>query len=144
VNPFETETMAELYVRQGHLEDALGIYRRLLERTPEAEARARIEGRTQTLASALAPLPVPGVRAQRTGDQLIIEWRLPSKTPAPALELLLVTRGDTGVAADRRAIDLQQPSGRIELRVPGLHSVRAAAGTRASGGFVPLARAPSP
>lgn len=142
MNPFETETMAELCVRQGHLEDALGIYRRLLERTPEAAARARLEERVRALASALAPLAVPGVRAQRAGDQLIVEWRLPSKTTAPALELLLVTRGDTGVAADRRAIDLPEPSGRLELRVPGLHSVRAAAGTRASGGFVPLARAP--
>ena len=84
------------------------------------------------------------MRAQRAGDQLIVEWRLPSKTAAPALELLLVTRGDTGVAADRRAIDLPEASGRLELRVPGLHSVRAAAGTRAGGGFVPLARAPSP
>ena len=43
MNPFETETMAELCVRQGHLEDALGIYQRLLQRAPDAGARVRLE-----------------------------------------------------------------------------------------------------
>ena len=39
---FATETMAELYAQQGHLESAMEIYEQLLERTPDdAELRRR-------------------------------------------------------------------------------------------------------
>jgi hypothetical protein len=150
VNPFETETMAELCLRQGHHDEALDIYRRLRERTPPGAARTRIEERVrvlersaptaQTPAPPLAPLPVPGVRTRRAGDQLLVEWRLPTQTPAPTLEILLVTSGAAGVRTERRAIDLQDEAGHLELRVQGLHSARAAAGTRGARGFVPLAR----
>lgn len=140
MNPFRTETMAELCVRQGHLDEAVDIYRHLLEQASAGEVRARIEERLRLLAKATAPLSVPGVRVQRAGDQLAVEWRLPAQTPAPALEILLVTRSQGGVGTERRAIDLPEPSGRLELRVQGLHSARAAAGTRRATGFLPLAR----
>src|SRR5581483_9220332 len=42
--PVLTETMAELYLRQGHREDALRVYRALLGRRPgDARLRAVIE-----------------------------------------------------------------------------------------------------
>jgi hypothetical protein len=156
VNPFETETMAEVCLRQGHRDEALGIFRRLLERMAEGPARARIVARVRQLEDqpaatasggtatssevSAAPLPLPGVRARHNGDRLTIEWRLPSRTPAPALEILLVTATEAGVSTERRAIDLDAETGRIELRVPALHSARAAAGTRTPTGFVPLVR----
>jgi hypothetical protein len=155
VNPFETETMAELCLRQGHHDEALDIYRRLRDRTPAGAARARLDERVRFLersapetarptAAGAAALPVPGVRTRRSGDQLVVEWRLPLKTPAPALEILLVTAGEAGVTTERRAIDLQKDTGQLELRVHGLHSARAAAGTRGATGFVPLARDAAP
>lgn len=165
MNPFETETMAELCLRQGHREEALDIYRRLLERTVDGASRARLEARVGTIERAVTPraatparhpsppaepgnavpttpsLPLPGVRARRDGDRLIVEWRLPPRTPAPALEVLLVTTAEAGVTTERRAIEVRDDVGRVELRVAGLHSARAAAGSRGSGAFIPLARA---
>ena len=38
--PFVTETMAELYLQQGHLESALDIYQRLVEQRPDDEVLA--------------------------------------------------------------------------------------------------------
>ena len=156
MNPFETETMADLCLRQGHRDEALGIFRRLLERMEEGPARARIVARVRQLEdqppvttsarapsiseASAAPLPLPGVRARHSGDRLTVEWRLPSRTPAPTLEILLVTATEAGVATERRAIDLDAETGRIELQVPALHSARAAAGTRTPSGFVPLVR----
>ena len=41
--PFATETMAELYIQQGHLDSALDIYRRLVDQRPdEPELRERL------------------------------------------------------------------------------------------------------
>lgn len=149
MNPFETETMAELCLRQGHRDEALDIYRRLRDRTPAGAARKRLDERVRFIEGAAPPaaarpvpppLPLPGVRTRQSGDQLVVEWRLPRQTPAPALEILLVTAGEAGVTTERRAIELQNDAGQLELRVRGLHSARAAAGTRGSSGFVPLAR----
>jgi hypothetical protein len=53
--PFMTETMAELYLRQGHREKALEVYRAvLLQRPDDVALRARVA----TL-EALAPPPLP-------------------------------------------------------------------------------------
>ncbi|MFQ5895031.1 MAG: tetratricopeptide repeat protein [Nitrospinota bacterium] len=42
--PLPTEALAELYVRQGHVAEAMGVYERLLEREPANERyRARLE-----------------------------------------------------------------------------------------------------
>ena len=41
MNPFETETMADLCLRQGHHIEALAIYRRLLLRSTDEAARER-------------------------------------------------------------------------------------------------------
>jgi tetratricopeptide (TPR) repeat protein len=47
VEPVLTETMAELYLRQGHQEDALRVYQALLAKRP---ADARLRGRVEALA----------------------------------------------------------------------------------------------
>jgi hypothetical protein len=158
VNPFETETMADLCLRQGHREEALTIYRRLLARTADEATRERINRRLAAIAAqassaqqppvvegtseddGLPPLPIPGVRTRRSGDGLTIEWRLPVETKTPALEVLLVTRGPTGVMTETRAIDLDDSRGLITLTVSGLHLARAAAGFLSGGIFVPIAR----
>jgi septum site-determining protein MinC len=46
---FGTETMAELYARQGRLAEAIAVYRRLLGAGPSAERRARLLSRLETL-----------------------------------------------------------------------------------------------
>ncbi|MES1205672.1 MAG: hypothetical protein ABUS79_07010 [Pseudomonadota bacterium] len=148
MNPFETETMADLCLRQGHPAEALTIYRRLVQRPLDAPARARIERRIASLegdARGTAkeidpPLAVPAVRARWSGDVVTVEWRLPPRTPAPGLEVLLVRQGPAGVETETRAIAVDGDAGRITLTVSGLHLARAAAGTRAGGHFVPVAR----
>src|SRR3989442_5931210 len=47
VEPVLTETMAELYLRQGHQEDALRVYQALLAQRP---TDARLRGRVESLA----------------------------------------------------------------------------------------------
>ncbi|HET7632844.1 MAG TPA: tetratricopeptide repeat protein [Gemmatimonadaceae bacterium] len=55
-DPFATETMAELYVSQGHADDALRVYRQLLAARPGDEAlEARIAELEATEASAALP-----------------------------------------------------------------------------------------
>jgi len=160
-NPFETETMAELCVRQGHGEEGLAIYRRLLGRAADAAARERLGARVARLESALlasepgsaarpaqrdeagqaAPPSQPGLRAAIDGHRLIIDWRLPAAEPRPReLQVLLVMRAATGVTTETRSLRLDAQSGRIQLQVEGLHSARAAAGHRRDDRFVPILR----
>ena len=64
---FGTETMAELYARQGQLAEAIGIYRRLIGGKPDDERLARWTQRCQSLERAqskaggvaLTPAPLP-------------------------------------------------------------------------------------
>ncbi len=66
--PFVTETMADLYAQQGHREEALRVYRALLEQRPGdsgiLQKIARLEGdEAQRLAeTALAPTTGPSIR----------------------------------------------------------------------------------
>lgn len=164
MNPFETETMADLFLRQGHRDDALAIYRRLLARAVDDVAVrgrllqriAAIEGREDTppaeasqpsaatvagdAAATGPPLPTPGLRTHSAGNALTVDWRLPPETSAATLELFLVVRTPAGVATETRSLPLDRPSGRLVLDVAGLHSARAAAGFVSGGRFVPLAR----
>jgi tetratricopeptide (TPR) repeat protein len=67
---FVTETMAELYLRQGHLDSALDIYRQLVERRPddvslqgrlrEVETKMRDEAAAAATATAQPAAPVYG------------------------------------------------------------------------------------
>jgi septum formation inhibitor MinC len=68
---FGTETMAELYARQGRLADAIGIYRRLIGGKPDDERLGRWTDRCQSLERAqskaggiaLTPAPLPAAPA---------------------------------------------------------------------------------
>ena len=56
--PFVTETMAELYLQQGHREEALRVYRALLEQRPgDAALQGRVAKLERELATADAALP---------------------------------------------------------------------------------------
>jgi hypothetical protein len=145
MNPFETETMAELCLRQGHRDEALGIYRRLLARAEDGTGRARLQHRIETLERGDAtpadpPLALPGLRARCAGTAVTVEWRLPAGTPGPNLELLLLVRTPAGIATETRSLPLDRDTGQLVLEVKGLHSARAAAGFVSDGRFVPLAR----
>jgi hypothetical protein len=155
---FETETMAELCVKQGLVTEALAIYRRLVDAAPDAPTRARRAGRLAELervargaAAVRAPeAAVPSARAdetpaltlERRGDALVVTWAVPAETRAPALQLLLVRRGAEDIETETRTVPLGAVRGTTTIDAPGLHSVRAAVGWIEDARFVPLARLP--
>jgi len=162
MNPFETETMAELCLRQGHRDEALAIYARLISRAPDQAARLRLEQRVLAIETApseqKAPaqaanqarstssltatpsLTAPGVRSRVSDDVAVVEWNLPAGTAGPTLQLLLVARTPAGITTESRSVPVDTSAGRMVLSVPGLHSLRAAAGFTAGDRFIPLAR----
>src|SRR3954462_4432315 len=121
---FDTETMAELCVKQGLLDEAIGIYRRLATEAG-ASTRGRFEARIESLdrRSTLAPLDTTGLRVEVDGDEAHIEWRLPDDTGGPGLEALVLGRTSDGIVTETRTMKLTSLRGRLILRVPGLHSV---------------------
>jgi hypothetical protein len=146
--------MAELCLKQGLAREAVAIYRRLLDGAPDQGARRRYSRRiaelvatgsdgpsaTEPGASAMAPLPQPGLRAAHDGNELRLEWLLPADTAAPALQLLLLRRDESGIATERRTLPLDGARGRLTLPLGGLHSLRAAAGRMEGDRFIPLVR----
>jgi hypothetical protein len=158
VTVFETETMAELCVKQGLVSEARAIYRRLVAEAPDAGTRARRAGRLAELArgpqglttahvalAVRAPVAAPGLPAltlARRADALIFTWSLPAETKSPALQVLLVRRGPAGIETETRTLPLEAPRGTTRVDAAGLHSVRAAAGWLDGARFVPLVRLP--
>ena len=148
---FETETVAELCVKQGLVDEALAIYRRLVAEAPDVATRVRREARMASLAGlrratsrasapADEPFDEPTLSLERRGDALAFEGSLPPDTTAPALQLLLVRRGPGGVETETRTLPLDAVRGTVSVTAPALHSVRAAAGRLDGARFVPLAR----
>ncbi|HET6147482.1 MAG TPA: hypothetical protein VFH68_08095 [Polyangia bacterium] len=148
---FETETMAELCLRQGLVRDALLIYRRLLASAADEPTRARHARRVAELeqpdreASRVDPAEPAGTSAtelqeQHDDQQVTLRWRLPSGTPTPALQILVLRRDASGIAAERSTVRLAQAQGSLTLPIAGVHSVRAAAGKLDGERFVPLVR----
>ena len=86
-------------------------------------------------------MDTPGLRVDRRGDEVEIEWRLPPNVNAPALQLLLLRRTPTGIAVEPRTTPLTSVGGTTVVVVPDLHSLRAAAGrVRDDGTFIPIVR----
>ena len=141
---FDTETMAELCLQQGLVDQAIGILRRLAEVADDAGLRLRYETRISQLAQApeLAPIEVPGLRVTEKDDTVEIEWRLAPETPTPTLQVLLLRRGPDGIETDPRSLPLASAQGRTVFAIANLCGVRAAAGRLDGGAFVPLVRFP--
>ena len=152
---FETETMAELCVKQGLVTEALAIYRRLVDaarddaiRDRRAARLAELERIARDVARARegtgpAPAAAPGAPAltvERRADALHFAWNLPPDTRAPALQVLLMRRGPDGIETESRTLRLDGASGSTRVDAPGLHAVRAAVGWLDGARFVPLAR----
>jgi hypothetical protein len=149
---FETETMAELCIKQGLQAEGFEIYRRLVRDAPDELTRARRQRRLAELERILGPAaapaatkthepPAPALELRPRGEEIEVAWSLPAETRAPALQLLFVRRTPEGVETEARTLKLAGPQGRTVLPAPGLHSVRAAAGRLEGERFVPLARA---
>jgi hypothetical protein len=146
---FETETMAELCVKQGLMSDAVQIYRRLVAQAPDELTLARRQRRLGELEAALGPrapapghqaLAEPGLRVGWRAGELVIEWRLAGDTRAPAIQLLLVRHTAGGVETEAVTLRLGGASGSTTLAASGLHSLRAAAGWLDGDRFVPVVR----
>ena len=140
--------MAELCVKQGVLDRAIEIYRRLAGDAADATARARYEARIAALTGAAgaarreATAAAPGLRVDLRGEKLEIAWCRPFGTAAPTLQCLLLKRTAGGIEAEPRTVSLDAPEGEITLLVPNLHSARVAAGRLEGEKFVPIARLP--
>jgi len=144
---FDTETMAELCVKQGLTSEAVAIYRRLADATADADKRRLYEARIGALghgapavAATLLPLDTPGLRVDRHGDDVEIEWRLPADVATPALQVLVLRHTPAGIEAEPRTMPLTSTEGRTALGVPALHSLRVAAGRLREGRFIPIVR----
>ncbi len=152
---FETETMAELCLKQGLVRDALVIYRRLLAAASDEGTRARralriaeLELRDSGPHAVPAQTPATDVRARSQTRldarldirQVTFDWRLPAGTPAPALQILVLRREETGISAERRTVRLPDAEGTLSLPIARIHSLRAAAGRLEGDRFVPLVR----
>jgi len=143
---FDTETMAELCLKQGLTAEAMAIYRRLAEATADADKRRLYQARLGALGHAApqpsddTPMEMPGLRVDRRGDDVEIEWRLPADVAAPALQMLVLRQTPEGIAAEPRTVALSATEGRTALGVPALHSVRVAAGSLRDGRFIPIVR----
>jgi hypothetical protein len=144
---FDTETMAELCFKQGHVDQAVGIYQRLLAEADDPVARARYAARMAALGQMIAGLETPGLetpglRVEKRDGQIEIEWRLPVEVERPVLQVLIVRRTAQGIEADRRTIALGAPRGKTSLPAADLYDVRAAAGHLRDEVFVPMVRFP--
>ena len=141
---FDTETMAELCAKQGLVDQAIGVYQRMATASADPATRRRYEERIVALERQPGhmPLETPGLRlhTRQADGEIDIEWRLPTDTPAPALQLLVLRRTPAGIEAAPRTIPLASPHGRTQVTVAGLHSVRAAAGRLVGEAFVPIVR----
>ena len=143
---FDTETMAELCIKQGLPGEALAIYRRLAAATQDTDKRRLYAARIGALVhpadepSDVTPMETPELRVECHGDDVQIEWRLPSHVNAPALQMLVLRHTPDGIAAEPRTLALSATEGRTALGVPALHSLRVAAGHLRDGRFIPIVR----
>src|SRR5262245_7495210 len=143
---FDTETMAELCVKQGLSGEAIAIYRRLARATDDADKRRMYEARIGALRpstsepSDITPMETPDLRVNRQGDEVDSEWRLPVDVGAPALQMLVLRNTPDGIAAEPRTMPVPSTAGRIRVAVAGLHSLRVAAGRLREGRFIPILR----
>jgi hypothetical protein len=143
---FDTETMAELCVRQGLVDQAITIYQRMATTADDAHLRRRYQERIVALEQRpdFAPLETPGLRIHAGDGEVSVEWRLPTDTTAAAVQLLLLRRTPQGIQAEKRTIPVESPHGRTTVVASDLHSVRAAAGRLVGEMFVPIIRLPAP
>lgn len=143
---FETETMAELCVRQGLVGQAITIYQRMATTADDVHLRRRYQERIVELQQRpdFAPLETPGLRIHAGSGEVSVEWRLPPETAAPAVQVLLLRRTPRGIEAETRTIPVTSPHGRTTVASADLHSVRAAAGRIVGEAFVPIVRLPAP
>jgi hypothetical protein len=100
---FDTETMAELCVKQGLVDQAIGVFRRMAAASEDPATRQRCEERIAALehAPGHVPLETPGLRVHTRQGEIDIEWRLPTGIAAPALQLLVLRRTPQGIAPTR-------------------------------------------
>src|SRR6058998_2270416 len=120
--------MAELCARQGLLDQAIDILRRLADIADDPAQRLRYQSRISELARdpSVQSLDTPGLRVRQADGQVEIEWRLPPDLTAPTLQVLFLWRRPDGIQSDPRSVPLPGANGRMTFPAQGLASVRAA------------------
>ena len=129
---YETETMAELYATQGRLQEAIAIYRRLLDGHPDSDRCAhwieRLEALEQSWGHAageeIEPEPIPLARpARRDGegedDSVTVAWSLPPADARAGAGAAAHPETATGVETTRRSLRLEATEA-AGLRGPGV------------------------
>lgn len=130
-SPFMTETMAELYVQQGHREEALRVYGALLEQRPgDASLQARIAALESELAGPLDATPSSGpsmrellaaIAARRPGYRP--DWPAgngavaTAESPAP---IYAMPETQPAAPPPERALPMQQLESRPDVLGPTL------------------------
>ncbi|MFI5234508.1 MAG: tetratricopeptide repeat protein [Gemmatimonadales bacterium] len=113
--PVVTEAMAILYASQGHLREALAVYRELLDRSP---ADTRLAAKVAELEGTAAPAAPRSWRAAETGGRSVGSWltavtgaRLPEVTlPAGSAPEMAIDTPRASSAVDT-GMDESPPSG---------------------------------
>jgi hypothetical protein len=127
---FDTPTMAELFLKQGHLRRAVGIYRKVVRERPDDST---VQQRLAELEAALAQ-EQPGVSMSfREHMKRVVEG-----TPGA---LACVTMGFDGIAIDSYELggEVDIPTLTIEYAAAAPHLRRAAAEGGAGGALMELA-----
>jgi len=105
---FVTETMAELYLQQGHREEALGVYRQLVEMHPNDET---MRGKLQALESAPAEVAREHEPAATVDEgPTIRDFLLALSQCRPRTALSVAQVADSSVRADAPIVESRQPS----------------------------------
>ena len=83
-SPFVTETMAELYLQQGHREEALSVYRALLAQRPnDAKLREKVDQLSQPSAPAATPSGAAATGPSIRHVLRLVALRRPGFRPEP-------------------------------------------------------------
>ena len=109
---FVTETMAALYVQQGHLPEAINVYRQLVEQSPaDAGLKAKLAELQRMHAADLIPAAKPAAVDAEMPEFDVPAYDAPEPTPAPANAALAdISFGGIGLVGQGTATPIVTPA----------------------------------
>jgi len=82
-------------------------------RARRAQRIAELELRDSGPHAVPAQPPATDIRARVDHRQVTFDWQLPAGTRAPALQILVLRREETGISAERRTVRLPDAQGTL-------------------------------